>query len=280
MTEREKIDFLVSSPNRVAVLRAVADGVPRPSDLADRCGVSRATVQRSLSGFVDYGWLCRGDDGYRPTPAGRAVLESYETLCDSVGRASEVGELLATLGTAATGLTPGLLEAAEVVTASNTDPHAPVQRFVEVIAATDPDRFRGFVPVASPLLAEAHDHLEAADSPSEVVVDGAVAETLRTNYPETIERLRADGSVSLLVAPETIERLRGDGSVSLLVAPGPIEYGGAVVDDVAVVGAHGPTGRLDAVAIAEDSAVVAWAEERVDTRARAATPLDASVTTT
>ena len=90
----------------------------------------------------------RDDGGYSSTVGGRLVLGAYEELFGTVGLVEEYGENLEALVEAGLELSPAVLEGATVVTATDSDPHAPLRHYTDRVLEADSTRFRGIVPVA------------------------------------------------------------------------------------------------------------------------------------
>jgi predicted transcriptional regulator len=79
------VAFLAGSPNRIAVLDALAEFGPVPRfDLVERLGVSRVTVGRILNDFVARQWVAREGTTFRITPVGEVVCETFGALLTTV----------------------------------------------------------------------------------------------------------------------------------------------------------------------------------------------------
>lgn len=89
MVPRNDVAYLVGSEARPALLSTCSQSEVRPCDLAEECEVSRATVHRALSGFLERGWIEKLEGHYSTTPFGERVLEQYNRLLEATERANE-----------------------------------------------------------------------------------------------------------------------------------------------------------------------------------------------
>jgi len=238
MTARGAIEFLSGSEHRVELLSAL-EQPRRPSELEAASAASRATIQRSLSGFTERGWAHKEDRCYRLTVAGELVLEAYRDAERVIGTVAEAGPELAHLQ--GVDLPAEALVEATVVTADERTPHAAMEYYMEAVQRVDTDEFVGMTPVVSGLFDNAHQEL-VSRVPSELVVD---SDTLATAREET---------------PEALAAAAGLESLTVYVHPEPVTFGLGVCDDWAFVGAYDDAGRMRAC-IAGDGPLLEWARE-------------------
>ncbi len=65
--------------NEAAILRAVRNGATTGEEVAQKTGIARATVNRTITGYVDrHRLLTRGANGLTLTTGGRARLRELE----------------------------------------------------------------------------------------------------------------------------------------------------------------------------------------------------------
>lgn len=78
----DDVAFLVRSPNRVAVLKALADGPRSRDDLVDETPASRVTIGRILHDFEVREWVERSGPAYEPTTRGRLLARELSAFLD------------------------------------------------------------------------------------------------------------------------------------------------------------------------------------------------------
>ena len=150
MGSREHVSFLAGSENRVRILERLREEPSRQCELVRRCGLSRSTVHRALSGLAEREWIERENGVYRPTPGGTVVLDRYEALETAIERVAEWGPFLNRLGSVADTLPSAAFDDATLLTVSPENPHAALGRFADAFAAGDVEFFYGISPVVSP----------------------------------------------------------------------------------------------------------------------------------
>jgi predicted transcriptional regulator len=248
MSAREDIAFLVGSETRIAVLRALRADPDSPSELADRCGCARETAQRTVTAFADRGWAEKvpESDRYRLTRAGEIVAGSYDDFEECLGVSARFRDLLANLNGAVAGLGCETLSGTTHTRATSEDPHASINRLLEVMAGREAESLRAVTPIVSQVFNQAAERAIGPDTDAELVVDRDVLETSAAEYPEALDRAA---------------RLEG---FTLYVSPEPIEFGLIVIDGHAYLGAYDGDGNLVASADGDDDAFVAWARRTFD----------------
>lgn len=78
----DDVAFLLRSPNRVAVLKALADGPQSRDDLVDGTPASRVTIGRILHDFELREWVERSGRAYEPTTRGRLLARELSAFLD------------------------------------------------------------------------------------------------------------------------------------------------------------------------------------------------------
>ncbi|WP_129115600.1 helix-turn-helix transcriptional regulator [Halegenticoccus tardaugens] len=226
MSAREDIAFLVGSSIREEILRELSESNMRPTELAAECSCARETAQRTLAGFVDRGWVTKEDGRYRITPAGDLVLEQYERLASTVTGAHRLRPFLANAGLVAQRLLPDALGCFTVTTATSDNPHAPIDRYLSVLGDEPVSSFRGITPIVSRVFNEATEAVIGPETEMELVIDESVLDASRTDYPDALRRAFELDQFDLFLASETID------------------FGLALVDGHAYVGAYDEDGNL------------------------------------
>lgn len=243
MTPREHLAFLTGSEHRVRLLRAL-ETPRRPCELDDEQPASRATIQRTLGGFEDRGWVVKDGRTYRLTAAGDIVRQAYGEMATLVEAVDETDGTLSLLSDV--GLPPAAIADATVTTASPTTPHAPIERYLGVVRDANPDRFRGICPVLSVMLNEAHASVVEGGTRTDLVIDEATFEAAREHDVGSLDRAERTQTFSLHVHTD------------------PIEYGLSIVDDHVFVGAHDERGRCCATFDGTSRHLYEWAVATFD----------------
>jgi predicted transcriptional regulator len=242
MTAREDVAFLVGSECRVETLRVLDGESLRPSRLAERVSCARETAQRNLAGFVDRDWVEKSEGTYRLTAAGRMVLEQYESLESTVESAQKLRVLLANVGDAADAVDPELLARQTVTTASPENPHAPIDRWLDIVAG-GVDSYYGVAPIVSRVFNEAAADAIGEDTEMELVIDESVLETSREEFQEALQRAFELDQFTLWVAPRELD------------------YGLAVSDGHVWLAAYDDLGNVVASVDGDEDRFVEWATD-------------------
>lgn len=241
----ESIAFLCRSPARVGILERVVEGPTRPSDLVDSAAVSRTTVHRTLTELVDRGWVCRADGDYCVTGTGRKTLEAYE---DAVTRFRTVDRLTQFWNhvDAALGVQLEWLADATVRTATDQDPHRPLEWYADQLETLEGDRLRGLLPVVNSQLLTLYDRLLRDGTRLDVVVQAETAHRAHERY-----------------GPTLLESLASDGD-DLTVTTEALGCGLTLYGETVLLAAY-DAGHLVAVVRASHPDLEAWAEDRFHT---------------
>lgn len=241
------IEFLARSPNRVAVLRLLADGRCTRNDLAVETGASQATLGRILRDFEERSWIRRVDDRYVATVTGELVAEGVLDLVAILEVETSLRDVVPYLPAGALDFDLRRLADATVTVPSATKPNAPVQRLLELL------RDAGTVRVASHAFNEdslriLERRVSAGESTFEGVFSPSAIDGVADD-PDLRRRLDA-----LLEAPDATVRVR-EGEIPLAVT---------VADDVVHLLLRDENGVLRASIDTDDAAVRTWARETFD----------------
>ncbi|MFC7201496.1 helix-turn-helix transcriptional regulator [Halospeciosus flavus] len=257
MTPREQVAYLFGSSNRPTLLRALHEDPRRPSELTTDYDVSRATVQRTLAGFCERDWTRRDGHTYRTTLAGDLVLERYDDLLDAAHLVDSTGDLLQTLGASARGLSTEMLADATVVTAESNRPHAPFEFYRDYLLDVDVDHCLSVVPVTNDFYGEAHQSLAERGVDASVVVDGAALDAAGRDHPAVAPAHETSG-------------------FDLSVVEECPPFGLTVAGEHVLLGAFDDSGHAQAYLVGRNESLRDWGEERYETLASRATPLEAA----
>lgn len=128
-----EIEFLALSPNRVAVLRRLAEGRHTRTDLAVATGASQATLGRILRDFEERSWIERADGGYVATATGELVADGFLDLLAIVETETALRPIVDYLPTDAIDFDLRRLDDATITVPSGTKPNAPVGRVLDLL---------------------------------------------------------------------------------------------------------------------------------------------------
>ncbi|KAB1196073.1 MULTISPECIES: winged helix-turn-helix domain-containing protein [Haloferax] len=256
MSAREDVAFLVGSQSRVSILRALANGPRRPTNLAKACNCARETAQRTLAGFRERGWVQKSDGLYRLTPGGEMVFERYDSLIDTVECADQMSEFLTNVGGISNELPPDVFQQLNVTTAVDNDPHAPINRYLTVLGDEPVDQFRGVSPIVSRIFNEAAEQVIGPQTEMELIIDRDVLERSIAEYPDAYELGKELDQFSLQVVDEEIE------------------FGLLLVDGHGAVASHDDYGNVVALVDGDTPEVVTWVEGLYESLRAKASPVE------
>lgn len=253
----EEIEFLARSPNRVDVLRSLAEERHTRDELASATGASQATLGRILEDFDERSWIRREDGQYVATATGRLVADGFTNLLDVLETESELRAIVRYLPTHAMDFDLGHLADATITTPSQTRPNAPVQRLLDLLR--DAEDVRIF------------SHAFNEQTLSVIAEHTSGGGTFRGVFSRTAIDALADDSelrqrlTSLLDSDGATVRIRADG-IPLAVT---------IADDVVHLLLRDENGVLQASIDSDERAVRSWAHDTFDHYWRTAEPLDA-----
>lgn len=253
MSSRADVAYLVGSDNRVEILRALRERPFGPSELASACSCARETAHRTLSGFVERGWVERDDGRYRLTPGGEMVLKQYNRLESTVAGADRLSRLLCHAPASFRELPVRLLPTLRLETATRENPHAPIERFRSVLGEDRIVWFRGITPIVSPLINEAVGAVLDHDTDAELLIDESVLRVSESEYADALGAAFSLDGFTLLLAADTLD------------------YGLTLLDDHAIVSVYDDTGAVVASVDGANGKFIEWVSdlyERERERAR------------
>lgn len=238
------IGYLSGSPARVEILERLADGTARPAGLVELADVSRTTVHRTLTELVDRRWARRVDGGYAATTTGELALETYRDARTRFRTLDRIEPFLAHVDGTLADLDVAWLRTAELVTASGTNPHQPLEWYADRLAAADADRLRGVSPVISRQFIAVHAPIIAAGTPTELVVGESTFQAITDQYPAKFRESLSHEHYDLYVIDETPA------------------MGLTLVGERAFLGAYDDGGQFVAALESTDDRLREWADAR------------------
>lgn len=250
--------FLAASPDRRELLERLGADPGTPADLAADLAASRRSVQRNLQAFVERGWARKVDGEYRRTTAGGVVARTHAEYVEDLAVVRRFEALYGHVPDADHAPDPGWLVDADLASATETDPHAPLEFYVSRVGEVAGDRIRMLSPVLSRPLHRAHEPLALEGVHTELVMDEASVERARERNP---------AEFAVVSAVDVLD---------LRAHPGPIGIGLTVGDGRALVSAYDGDGNLRACVDSRDERLLEWAGDLFDRYRREAEPVSAS----
>ncbi|GGL52574.1 helix-turn-helix transcriptional regulator [Halocalculus aciditolerans] len=255
----EEVEFLARSPNRVEVLRLLAEDRQTRDELAAATGASQATLGRILTDFQERSWVRRAGAQYVATATGRLVASGFTDLLNIIETERELRDIVEYLPTHAMDFDLGRLADATIVTPSQTRPDAPVKRVVDLIRDAEA------VTVFS----------HAFNNQSLEAVEARVAageQTFRAVFSErAIDALADDAPLR-----RQLESLLDADGAEIRVRDEDIPLAVTTADETVHMLLRDENGVLQASLDTDDDAVRSWARDTFDHYWRTATPLDAA----
>nr|WP_233204232.1 hypothetical protein [Halegenticoccus soli] len=154
------------------------------------------------------------------------VFEDYERLASTVTDTSRFQQFLAHGGEIARRLRPESLVDLTVTTATADNPHAPIDRYLTVLGDSPVTSFRGMAPIVSRVFNEAAEAVIGPETSMELIIDEAVLNASEARYPDALAKA--------FDLPQ----------FELLLSPDEIDFGLALIDGRAFVGAYDEHGNL------------------------------------
>lgn len=232
----EDAEFLVRSPNRVRVLRRLAEEPADRTALQEATDVSRVTLGRVLGDFEDREWVRRRDSLYHLTALGETVVGGLETFLESVEAAQRLRPVVEYLPAGELELPLERLHDATVTRPTEAEPAKYLRSLIP--AADDADRIAALWSVFDPDMLRRHRNRAVDGDTSVTFVFGAdIIETARPASPGSLvaELDRApDGEVYEYGEPLPATVLLVDGTVFLLLV-GDAGYQGLIESEDEVV---------------------------------------------
>jgi predicted transcriptional regulator len=240
----EEISFLTSSPNRIEILRLLADDSGRKTHLQDRSGLSRSTVRRTVDTMEDTNLVEQdGNRVYHITLIGRLLIDLYDTFESSVGQLAAKETFFHELQNENIDVPFSVLKSSELTAATGTDPHVVIDNF-RIASELEVDQFVGVLPVVSPIFNQHARAVLEQGADMELVIDPSVLDASQEKYADDFE-LGLQAS-----------------NFQLLVHPTPLAIGLAAFDDKhALFGAFNDKGQLNSGLTGDSQVLIDWVEK-------------------
>ncbi|WP_248895524.1 helix-turn-helix transcriptional regulator [Haloplanus halobius] len=252
-----EIEFLALSPNRVAVLRHLAQERRTRTELARETGASQATLGRILRDFEERSWIRRTEGGYVATATGELVAEGFLDLLDIMQTEADLRNVVPYLPTDALGFDLRHLGDATITMPSGTRPNAPVQRLLGFLR--DADEARAFS--------------HAFNEGSLTVIEQRVTAGEMT-FQGVFSRRAIDAVADDAGLRRRLESLLDASGAALRVREAEIPLAVTTADDMVHLLLRDANGVLQASVDSDADAVRQWADETFERYWAAATPVD------
>lgn len=250
------VAFLATSENRVRVLTVLADQPRERADLRAETATTRATLARVLNELEERGLVRKDAKTYEATPAGRTLIEAFETAVETAAGLETLGDLVAWFPFDDVDFDVRHLHDARVVRPTKTDAIRPISRSLELI--DEAERVRVVASQHAPPALEAfREGVDAGRLHLDAVVTREVFEACKQS-PRDIDHLRA-----LLASP------RAEFAVTNVA----LGHNAAANDDTIVLTVSDDSGAPQAIIETEAPAVVDWFDGFFDHHREAATPI-------
>lgn len=254
----DDVVFLARSPNRLAILRTVADEPADRRALERATGASRITVGRVLDDFTDRHWVCDDGGEYEATRLGRLVFDAFDDLTAATELARDVGPFLEELPEAFVDIDLRHFAGSEVVRTTNADPYA--------VARVAAERMRDADNVVMLAHAVTSDVLEAQAAAA------MAGQTSTVVYsPSLVETVVNDDALGARVTD-----LLATGNATVVAAAEPIPMSVGIYDDETVGFGFTRDGFPSGGMVTEADAVLAWARRTFERLRRSGQELTAA----
>lgn len=258
MSALDDLRFLARSESRVEALKTLAAGPRTRRELQEDVGVSRPTVGRILTGFVERGWVVRNGREFDLTPLGEHLADGVVALLETMETEARLRRTVDWLPTGTPGFEVSLLSEATVTMADPVAPYRPAERLVELIRETGTGTVRAFGTRPQPGYFDAFDWEVGDGLAVEVLLGPLVVEALREHPPEGLRESVAADRMRLRVCDE-------------------LPCGMTLLDGhVALCGYDAATGMLKAVVDTDSPAAVDWATGVYERWRERSEPVDAA----
>lgn len=132
-TTLDDVEYLASSPNRVAVLEAMVSDSHTRAELRELTGISQPTLGRVLEGFESRGWISKSGNVYRLGRFGRLLADEFDRLLDTVETVQKLARLEARLPTEQMDFDVRQFREATITTPHHPDVFAHLRRAEELV---------------------------------------------------------------------------------------------------------------------------------------------------
>lgn len=240
----ETISTLGDAQSRIIFLRALAQGPAKKAELEARTGLSRSTINRRADEMEKSKWADTNPmRQYHLTLTGELLVRHYNTFEANLKQLAAKSKFFDQLQNHNINIPLDVLENSTVIAATDGDPHAVVNNFVES-TRLKMDTFRGIVPITSPVFNEHAGHILEQGADMELIIDATVLEDSETKYPDHVERGLAAENFTFLIHQDKLD------------------FGLAVFgDECALLCAYNDKGQLTAGLTGQNQTFIDWVKQ-------------------
>lgn len=233
-------DLPSEAVKRAAALTTLRDGPLTRAELVTALGVSRTTVHRTVQSLDARGLLVHPDGKLALSVLGATVADEAATYRRRINAANHLQPFLDTIDELPAGLDVGLFADARVTEMSQTNPYAPIGRFMALLR--DSDSLSGFdTTTVAPIFVEEIGDQILGGMETDIIYLPAVVDELTTAYPGATAAAMNSGQLTLWTH---------DG----------LPFGLAIFDDCIGLGGYDPdSGVLRAFVDTDDPDARRWA---------------------
>lgn len=201
----ETISALGDAQSRIVFLRALTKGPARKAELEARTELSRSTINRRADEMEKSQWASTNPmKQYHLTLIGELLIRYYDTFEANLTQLAAKSEFFDQLQNHNIDIPLDVLENSTVIAATDGDPHAVVNNFIESTRLKI-DTFRGIVPITSPVFNEHAGHILEQGADMELIIDATVLEDSKAKYPDHVERGLAAENFTFLIHQDKLD---------------------------------------------------------------------------
>lgn len=204
MDAHKQAQYLVGSPSRARLLRILREQPFSPNELVSRTSLSRATIHRNLSTLTKRSWVQQANGQYRITLAGDCILHQYDELLSTIRDVEELGDFSNYFQCLDFDLPSAVIATATITIAEPGNPHAAINRYLNMLDEASIGNFRALTPVVSPVYDKAYRKIIDDSNQLEFIIDESVLNISQSKYPDTLENAYSNTNVDLYIHPDDL----------------------------------------------------------------------------
>lgn len=238
----EVLSVLSESPNRLRILKFLGEKRGRAADVEAELGIPQATANHNLKRLLEEGLIERTVDGYKTTTFGKYVSKQVDSCSTSISVAREIQPFLDIVPDAAFEYDLSALRGADVTTVEPADPHAPIDRFVELTRGVP------YVRIITPTLVSDvidtfHEDVVERGTELDLVVQADALKILQTKHAAKFEQALESGRLTVGIYS------------------GPIPFSLSLLNDTITLGGHDEQKFLRCLVECYSETAIRWAED-------------------